>query len=69
MEGFDPTEDLLVVIEWLREILASEALLMGIVVDELRAVQTKYGDARRTEIVDDPGELRIEDLIAEAFNL
>ena len=49
----------------LREILGSEALLMGIVVDELREVQSKYGDDRRTEIVDDPGELRIEDLIAE----
>ena len=49
----------------LREILGSETLLMGIVVDELREVQSKYGDDRRTEIVDDPGELRIEDLIAE----
>ena len=61
----DELAELLVVIERLREILASETLLMGIVVDELRAVQSKYGDARRTEIVDDPGELRIEDLIAE----
>jgi len=49
----------------LRDILGSEALLMTIVVDELREVQAKFGDTRRTEIVDDPGELRIEDLIAE----
>ena len=61
----DELTELLLVIERLREILGSESLLMGIVVDELRAVQTKYGDDRRTEIVDDPGELRIEDLIAE----
>ncbi len=61
----DELAELLLVIERLREILGSEGLLMGIVVEELRAVQAKYGDARRTEIVDDPGELRIEDLIAE----
>ena len=61
----DELAELLAVIRRLREILGSEALLMGIVVDELREVQRKYGDDRRTEIVDDPGELRIEDLIAE----
>jgi DNA gyrase subunit A len=61
----DELAGLLVVIERLRQILSSEGLLMGIVVEELRAVQEKYGDPRRTEIVDDPGELRIEDLIAE----
>jgi DNA gyrase subunit A len=38
---------------------------MEIVVEELRAIQAKYGDGRRTGIIDDPGELRIEDLIAE----
>ncbi|MEO2197504.1 MAG: DNA gyrase subunit A [bacterium] len=61
----DELAELLLVVERLREILGSEGLLMGIVVAELRAVQAKYGDERRTEIVDDPGELRIEDLIAE----
>ena len=61
----DELAELLLVVERLREILGSEGLLMGIVVEELRAVQAKYGDERRTEIVDDPGELRIEDLIVE----
>ena len=61
----DELADLLVLVERLRQILGSEALLMEIVVDELRTVQTKYGDARRSEMVDDPGELQIEDLIAE----
>ena len=61
----DELAELLLVIERLRQILSSEGLLMSIVVEELRAVQEKYGDARRTDIVDDPGELRIEDLIAE----
>ena len=61
----DELAELLVLIGRLRGILGSETLLMGIVVDELRELQTKYGDERRTEMVDDPGELRIEDLIAE----
>ena len=61
----DELAELTALILRLREILGSEALLMAIVVDELREVQAKFGDARRTEIVDDPGELRIEDLIVE----
>ena len=61
----DELAGLLVLVQRLRQILGSEALLMEIVVDELREVQTKYGDDRRSEMVDDPGELRIEDLIAD----
>jgi len=61
----DELVDVLKTIERLRAILASEALLMGIVVGELRAIQSKFGDARRTAIADDVGEFRVEDLIAE----
>ena len=61
----DELAELQILIERLRKILGSETLLMEIVVDELREVQNKYGDKRRTEIINDPGELRIEDLIAE----
>jgi len=61
----DELAELLKTIERLRAILASERLLMQIIVDELKHVQTKYGDARRTEIIDESGELSIEDLIAE----
>ena len=61
----DELADLLKVIERLQTILQSEKLLMQIVVDELRKVQEKYGDARRTEIIPEEGEFRIEDLIAE----
>ena len=61
----DELVDVLKTIERLRAILASERLLMQIVVQELRTVQEKYGDARRTEIIEDTGEFRIEDLIAE----
>ena len=61
----DELAELLAVIERLLAILASDRLLMQIIVDELRAIQTTYGDDRRTEIIAAEGELRIEDLIAE----
>jgi DNA gyrase subunit A len=57
--------ELLKLIERLLAILSSDKLVMQIVVDELREVQTEYGDPRRTEILADEGEFRIEDLIAE----
>jgi DNA gyrase subunit A len=62
----DELADLLKTIERLRAILASERLLMQIILDELKAVREKYGDDRRTEIIEgESGELNIEDLIAE----
>jgi DNA gyrase subunit A len=57
--------ELLKLIERLLAILSSDKLVMQIVVDELRQVQAKYGDPRRTEILAAEGEFRIEDLIAE----
>ncbi len=61
----DEMAELLKTIERLRAILGSEKLLMQIIVDELKDVQRKYGDDRRTEIIEESGELSIEDLIAE----
>jgi len=61
----DELADLLKTIERLRAILASDRLLMQIVVEELRTVATRYGDDRKTEVVDATGELNVEDLIAE----
>src|SRR5204862_2141362 len=62
----DELADLLKTIERLRAILASERLLMHIIVDELKEVRDKYGDDRRTRIIEgESGELNIEDLIAE----
>src|SRR5438552_2630951 len=49
----------------LTEILASETKLRQVIVKELREVQKKYGDARRTEIIEEEAEIRMEDLIAE----
>ncbi|MEQ1756802.1 MAG: DNA gyrase subunit A [Vicinamibacterales bacterium] len=61
----DELAELLALIERLRAILSSDKLLMQIVVDELRDVRERHGDDRRTEILPDEGEFRIEDLIAE----
>jgi DNA gyrase subunit A len=62
----DELAELLKTIERLRAILASEKLLMQMIVDELKEVKTKYGDERRTEILEaESGEINIEDLIAE----
>jgi DNA gyrase subunit A len=62
----DELAELLKTIERLRAILASERLLMQIIVDELKEVRSKYGDDRRTEILEgESGEINIEDLIAE----
>jgi DNA gyrase subunit A len=62
----DELAELLKTVERLRAILASERLLMQIIVDELKAVRDKYGDERRTEILEaESGEINIEDLIAE----
>jgi DNA gyrase subunit A len=61
----DEMAELLKTIERLRAILGSERLLMQVIVGELREVRDKYGDDRRTELIDgDAGEISIEDLIA-----
>ncbi len=52
-------------IKRLEEILSSEKLLMGIIVDELSEIKERYGDERRTEIVEATGEITLEDIIAE----
>jgi len=61
----DELAELLRTIERLRDILASQPLLLQIIVDELRAVQTKFTDERRTTIIEEEGEFAIEDLIAD----
>jgi DNA gyrase subunit A len=46
-------------------ILASDAKLRAVIIKELEEVRDKYGDKRRTEIVDETTELQLEDLIAD----
>ncbi len=52
-------------IERLRAILASDALVRQIIREELTALKSEYGDERRTEIVEESVELTLEDLIAD----
>jgi DNA gyrase subunit A len=46
-------------------ILASDTKLRAVIVKELEEVRDKYGDKRRTEIIDESAELQLEDLIAD----
>ena len=45
------------------EILGSDRVLRELIVTELREVQKEYGDDRRTQIVEDPGDIKLEDLV------
>jgi DNA gyrase subunit A len=49
----------------LKSILADEAKLRAIIVQELQEIRKKFADARRTEIVPSYEDLEIEDLIAD----
>ncbi len=49
----------------LQKILDSESELMRVIVHELDEIKQRYGDERRTEIVEVEGEINIEDLIAD----
>jgi DNA gyrase subunit A len=46
------------------EILGSEKVLKELMIQELREVQKDYGDKRRTEIIEDTGDINLEDLVA-----
>ena len=46
-------------------ILGSEAKLRRVIVKELEEVKKQYGDARRTQIVDETTEIQLEDLIVD----
>jgi DNA gyrase subunit A len=61
----DELAELVKLIEKLRGILSSDDLVIAIVLEELRAVQAKYADARRTDFTEEMGDFRVEDLIAD----
>src|SRR5262249_46823052 len=46
-------------------ILASDKLLKKVIVDELKQVAKEYGDVRRTELIEEQAEIKLECLIAE----
>jgi DNA gyrase subunit A len=45
------------------EILGSEKVLKGVIIKELKEVQKDFGDERRTQIIEDTGEIKLEDLV------
>jgi len=47
------------------EILGSEKRLKEVITDELREMRKDFGDERRTQIIEDTGEILLEDLIQE----
>jgi DNA gyrase subunit A len=49
----------------LEAILASKELLDEVIVKELDEIRERYGDARRTEIVEAEGDISIEDLVPD----
>ena len=46
------------------ELLGSEKLVRDAIIEELKEVRKAYGDERRTQIIEDTGEISLEDLVA-----
>lgn len=57
--------ELLKMIDYYNQILQDEALQMKIIKDELIEIKTKYGDARRTQVIPDAEEFNPEDFYAD----
>ncbi|WP_333809037.1 DNA gyrase subunit A [Flavobacterium sp.] len=58
-------EDIMKLIAYLKELLASKEMRMQVIKDELIEVKEKYGDERRSQIEYAGGDVSIEDLIAD----
>lgn len=58
-------DEIMKTINYLRELLASKEMRMGVIKDELVEIKDKYGDARRSSIEYSGGDVSIEDLIAD----
>ncbi len=52
-------------ISYLRDLLENPGKIFGLIKDDLRELQEKYGDERRTDITHAEGEVNMEDLIAD----
>ena len=61
----DEYQELLALIERLRAILHSDRLVLEEIRKELRELKERFGDKRRTEIIPETHEIRVEDLIAD----
>ena len=58
-------KELIKVIARLREILSNERLLLNLIIEELQEIRGRYGDERRTQIIEEAQEINLEDLIVE----
>ncbi len=62
----DELNEVLALIEYLKDLLAHEAKILNVVKEETQDISEKFGDDRRTEIVEEEAEeINVEDLIAE----
>lgn len=61
----DEYKEVMATIAYLEDVLSDEHKIMGIAREDLLDVKKRFGDARRTSIVPDTGDLETEDLIAE----
>ena len=52
-------------IAYLQSILADDVKLRAVIADEITALRDKFANERRTQVVNDPGELGVEDLIQD----
>lgn len=57
--------DLMKLIDYLKSVLGSEEIRMGIIKTEMQEIKDKFGDERRSDIVYSASEMSIEDLIAD----
>jgi DNA gyrase subunit A len=58
-------KELIKTIAYLKEILGNERLLLNVIVKELEEIKERFGDERRTQIIEEAQEINIEDLIVE----
>ena len=58
-------EEIMKLINYLKDLLASSDMLMKVIKEELAEIKEKYGDARRSQIEYSGGDVSIEDLIAD----
>jgi DNA gyrase subunit A len=58
-------QELLKNISQYKAILASPAMVLQIIKDEMKQIRESFGDERRTEILHEEGQIDVEDLIAE----
>lgn len=61
----DEYNELMVLINRLKDILGSEVKLLEVIKEELLEIKSRYGDERRTQIEKQENEIDLEDLIQE----